>query len=305
MKKTINGVEYESFEEGKNAEQLGIDTARKFIVVEETNDFSVGDIVRLKEDDGTNLPYFVRIGENDKIAPPLRWKRLAYYDEPKFKVGDKVRIKSKSVGCPIEDSFSKENREQFINRIEHDIKINHKLYGEVVTLKGDYFLPEDLELVEDSEFKERYSQLLNSLSIVDCSYHPNLTVPRTLGEGMVEFTTGSTTSTSIGTSTGTTTDGRVSFIQTPRHENYLYQMLQGVAFNKEEVKLNKPKFMSIITNAFKSKENKALEHFNLGTTDKLNENGRNEFVDLMYETGVEVKKEFLKRIVSAYNEESK
>lgn len=75
---------------------------------------------------------------------------------------------------------------------------------------------------------------------------------------------------------------------------------------EQEIKLNKEnKFMSIITNAFKSKENKALEHFNLGTTDKLNEQGRNEFTDFIYETGTTDKKEFFKRIVKAHEEDTK
>lgn len=65
------------------------------------------------------------------------------------------------------------------------------------------------------------------------------------------------------------------------------------------------KIMSIVSNAFKSKENKALEYFNLGTADKLNEDGRREFLDYIYETGDTTKKGFLAKIVEAYKEDKK
>ena len=70
--------------------------------------------------------------------------------------------------------------------------------------------------------------------------------------------------------------------------------------------LTKPKgnkYMSIISNAFKSKENKALEYFNLGTTETLSERGRQEFIDFLWETLKEEKKSFLNKIVEAYKED--
>jgi len=69
--------------------------------------------------------------------------------------------------------------------------------------------------------------------------------------------------------------------------------------------LTKPKgnkYMSIISNAFKSKKNKALEYFNLGTTETLSERGRQEFIDFLWETLKEEKKAFLNKIVEAYKE---
>ena len=59
------------------------------------------------------------------------------------------------------------------------------------------------------------------------------------------------------------------------------------------------KTMSIINNAFKSKENKAMENFGLGTTDQLNERGRDEFVDYLFQNLPEQKKGFLEKIVEA------
>jgi len=62
-------------------------------------------------------------------------------------------------------------------------------------------------------------------------------------------------------------------------------------------------YMSIISNAFKSKENKALEYFNLGTTETLSERGRQEFIDFLWETLKEEKKAFLSKMVEAYKED--
>ena len=63
------------------------------------------------------------------------------------------------------------------------------------------------------------------------------------------------------------------------------------------------KTMSIINNAVKSKENKAMENFGLGTTDQLNNGGRDEFVDYLFQNLPEQKKGFLEKIVEAGKEE--
>jgi len=76
-------------------------------------------------------------------------------------------------------------------------------------------------------------------------------------------------------------------------------------------KTNKPKkkgikIMSIIKNAMKSKENKAIEYFELGNnTNDLNSSGRQEFQDYIYETGDVTKKGFLEKIVAQYEKEIK
>jgi len=70
---------------------------------------------------------------------------------------------------------------------------------------------------------------------------------------------------------------------------------------------NKPKEnkMSAITKVFKSKENKALEYFGLGSTCELNSQGLNEFLSYLYETDSEARKGFLAKMVEAYKEETK
>lgn len=59
----------------------------------------------------------------------------------------------------------------------------------------------------------------------------------------------------------------------------------------------KDKKMSIVKRIFQSKEDKAMENFGLGTSKELNDGGREEFIDFIYETGSTDRKEFLKRIV--------
>lgn len=65
------------------------------------------------------------------------------------------------------------------------------------------------------------------------------------------------------------------------------------------------KIMSIITNAFKSKEDKALEYFGLGTEKDLNADGRHEFVQFLFQTLTAERKAFLAKMVDAYKDEKK
>ena len=73
--------------------------------------------------------------------------------------------------------------------------------------------------------------------------------------------------------------------------------------------INKPniikKSMSLIKNAMKSKEDKALEYFELGDTKDLNDAGRVEFTDFIFETGKTDRKEFLDYIVGLHKEKTK
>jgi len=71
-----------------------------------------------------------------------------------------------------------------------------------------------------------------------------------------------------------------------------------------ETKLNQfnNKIMSVITNIFKSEEDKALEHFELGSKNNLNEKGLMEFLSFLYEQNREAKEGFLAKIVEAYKE---
>lgn len=94
-------------------------------------------------------------------------------------------------------------------------------------------------------------------------------------------------------------------------EKHIYYPEQGLIFGKRlsntnSTNINATKaqtFMSIISNTFKSKENKALEYFGLGTIESLSEQGRKEFIDFLWETLKEDKKAFLAKIVEAHKED--
>ena len=78
---------------------------------------------------------------------------------------------------------------------------------------------------------------------------------------------------------------------------------------KKEIELIKPniikKTMNTIKKVLRSKEDKALAHFVLGTSKELRSSGKEEFLDFIYETGKTDKVEFLKKIVEAYEEDKK
>ncbi len=71
---------------------------------------------------------------------------------------------------------------------------------------------------------------------------------------------------------------------------------------------NKPKhnFMSVIKNAFKSKEQKALDHFDIVNGDGgLTPRGREELIDYLWLKDKDLKKDFLVKIVEAYQDATK
>lgn len=97
-----------AFEERKTIEELKIDTSRKFRVVKKdsrTGDsdslFEIGDIVELIKDDNSDLPWFNKVGDNeDPEGYPISLYKLEYAEEePKFKVGEKVKFNGKSGYC--------------------------------------------------------------------------------------------------------------------------------------------------------------------------------------------------------------
>lgn len=72
--------------------------------------------------------------------------------------------------------------------------------------------------------------------------------------------------------------------------------------NKQRKKI----MMSIIKNIFKTKEQKALSYYGLTNGDGgLTNEGRSEFMDYIWETDKEAKKEFITRIVEQYEEDKK
>jgi len=69
----------EPFASGKTAKELGIDTKRKFVVIERGTDmFGKGDILKLYEDNNTNSPFFVHIETREGGLFRVSWKKLAY-----------------------------------------------------------------------------------------------------------------------------------------------------------------------------------------------------------------------------------
>ena len=86
-----------TFEPGKNATELGIDTSRKFVVVEGSGIFNKKEITTLREDDNSTCPWFRK--EDKNSWHQILWSQLAYADEPevfKFYIsnGDKeVKLK--------------------------------------------------------------------------------------------------------------------------------------------------------------------------------------------------------------------
>lgn len=69
------------FPPNKTAKELGIDTSRKFVVVESDNVYKKGDILVIHTDDETSMPFFSRLGEENKNR--ISWSKLEYADEPK------------------------------------------------------------------------------------------------------------------------------------------------------------------------------------------------------------------------------
>ena len=70
--------------------------------------------------------------------------------------------------------------------------------------------------------------------------------------------------------------------------------------------LQEKKNMNIIKNIFKSKEKRALEHFDITNGGGgLTNNGSYEFIDYLWEIMKDERKDFIKRIVDEYNKANK
>ena len=95
----------------------------------------------------------------------------------------------------------------------------------------------------------------------------------------------------------------------PTEKKNKYLKIPGASYTGNTNIINKPniikKSMSFIQNAMKSKEDKALEYFDLGDTKGLNDAGRVEFTDFIFETGKTDRKEFLDYIVGLHKEKTK
>jgi hypothetical protein len=66
-----------TFEPNKNAEELGIDLTKKFVVIINGDEyFDKGDILVISEDDETELPYFKRLSDGKEHC--MYWSDLYY-----------------------------------------------------------------------------------------------------------------------------------------------------------------------------------------------------------------------------------
>ena len=87
------------FEAGKNAKELGIDTSRTFVVLNENGSpFEFGEIVAIAIDDDTEIPRF----ESTKTGAKgdCFWSRLAYADETEPyqpRIGDRVSLEGEII----------------------------------------------------------------------------------------------------------------------------------------------------------------------------------------------------------------
>lgn len=100
------------------------------------------------------------------------------------------------------------------------------------------------------------------------------------------------------------------FLTTQEYLNKFKQSFEKVEYGKPISITDSPKsrtkIMAIIKNIFKSKEQKALSQYELTNGDGgLTEKGRNEFIDYLWETDKETRKDFIKKIVEQYEEDNK
>lgn len=190
-----------------------------------------------------------------------------------FKVGDKVKIISKSIGASLKDSnvyndkTSQEKGYWIITNIKgNGSGTNYNNYICVGRVRGedrnggDFFAPKDLARVTE---KQDYCAIDSSTTKAMESLHEQLYRPQTY----------STTNT----------------------------------FDQKQVEKTKNNtIMSVIKNIFKSEERKALEHFGVVNGDgKLTDTGRDEFVDFLYEKMNTEREAFVALLIEEYKKVTK
>ena len=83
----------QTFEADKTAKELGIDTTRRFVVVEGDDHFEKGDILKLFRDDNSSSPWFNKDGSKDRDWC-IHWSSLAYaekeFSQQGLSIGDIV-----------------------------------------------------------------------------------------------------------------------------------------------------------------------------------------------------------------------
>jgi len=318
MKKTIKGIEYETFAPNKNAEELGIDTSRKFIVVTDGNGGDEGKILTIKCDDKSASPLFF---DDKKESRYFSWYRLAYYDETpasktKFKVGDKVRKVYISTGrsnVPIGTiGIIKKIISQGYYEIDYVGFAPGNGTGEDEWL--DLVKPETpKELIISCTTKQQWKDVCEKLE----REYPELRWAGDDGNKMFVKDGWRESERHIASISSYWNGGYHSAPRSYFEREYpqipitTAQEYLGYIHNTTTPKFNnklnnKEKPMSRIKKAFMSKESKAIEYYELGQNSKnLNSDGLNEFLEYLYETNKEAKTGFLKMLVEQHKEDVK
>lgn len=144
-----------TFETDKTAKELGIDTTRKFVVVDRVSDkFDIGDIIRLSNDDNSHRLEFTRISDGLKLF--TFWCHLAYADEtPSFsKEGLKVGMKVKDSDGDLDEVV-----EVFENSfmIEGDLNPSALVYTYASVIEDGWTIMEE-ELKISKKMKAKIAQ---------------------------------------------------------------------------------------------------------------------------------------------------
>jgi len=319
MKKTIKGIEYETFAPDKNAEELGIDTSRKFIVVTDGNGGDEGKILTIKCDDKSASPLFF---DDKKESRYFSWYRLAYYDEApasktKFKVGDKIESLENDIDINIGDVYTVEgyynDRVKFKDNVGSPRKrpeVNYKLFSENAEPLHHH---NTQELIIHCTTKQQWKDVCEKLE----REYPELRWAGDDGNKMFVKDGWRESERHIASISSYWNGGYHSAPRSYFEREYpqipitTAQEYLGYIHNTTTPKFNnklnnKEKPMSRIKKAFMSKESKAIEYYELGQNSKnLNSDGLNEFLEYLYETNKEAKTGFLKMLVEQHKEDVK
>lgn len=196
-----------------------------------------------------------------------------------FKAGDKVKIKGKSVGDSWEGwKHLYPNSIGYITKIKGDGSGRDRdnclvVVDEPTTNGGIFFVPQDLELIKQ----------------------PNGEVVRNWGDEIINLPMGMSIR-----ETNNQPNSEVVMNWDEIRDQVFEEYYTSTPYSNNEPKGKK---MNIIKNAFQSKKQKALAHFNITNGDGgLTNDGQREFVDFLWETNKADRDAFIKKIIEAYEE---
>lgn len=259
--------QYETFKD-ESAQSQGIDTGRYFVEKEDSRfcNLKKGDLLKIVDDDGSLAPKFERVIDGDKKYE--EWPNLRYATQEEIDAVVGKEVVKKCFTTPKESKLL--TYSQFLDYI--------KKHGATKARIADGYIS---TIIYEFTVSGKYL-VAKCVDCLDIIFSPEYT-------GLFEIVEEDKPT----NSTNVPPEGYTNM------QGYTCEPQPIIKFNKSL----KEKTMSIINNTFKSKENKAMEKFGLGTTDQLNERGRYEFVDYLFQNLPEQKKGFLEKIVEASKEE--